>query len=206
MPLLQLKRPKKHDMLAVDSVVLGRSMTAGVILGAMLKEEKLTIKMNGGGPFGTILVDVKFEGKVVGHHDGLMYYTIGQRRGLGIGGDGDPWFVIGKAIERNVLYVGQGFHHEMLYSDSLMADHISWISKESIPDTFQCMAKFRYCQQDYKVTVERLNESKVKVTFDEPIRAIAPGQAVVFYQGEECLGGGTINQVYRDNKQLTYVG
>ena len=147
-----------------------------------------------------------FEGKVVGHHDGLMYYTIGQRRGLGIGGDGDPWFVIGKAIERNVLYVGQGFHHEMLYSDSLMADHISWISKESIPDTFQCTAKFRYRQQDYKVTVERLNESKVKVTFDEPIRAIAPGQAVVFYQGEECLGGGTINQVYRDNKQLTYVG
>ncbi|MGF6949198.1 tRNA-specific 2-thiouridylase [Neobacillus sp. B4I6] len=147
-----------------------------------------------------------FDGKVVGHHDGLMYYTIGQRHGLGIGGNGDPWFVIGKDIERNVLYVGQGFHHEMLYSDSIIADDVSWISKGAIPDTFVCTAKFRYRQQDNKVTVERLDDSNVKVTFHEPIRAITPGQAVVFYQGEECLGGGIINQVYRDDKKLTYVG
>ncbi|MDM5306817.1 tRNA 2-thiouridine(34) synthase MnmA [Peribacillus frigoritolerans] len=146
------------------------------------------------------------DGQVVGHHDGLMYYTIGQRRGLGIGGDGDPWFVIGKDMERNVLYVGQGFHHEMLYSDSIIADNISWISKGTIPDTVECTAKFRYRQSDNKVTVERLDDSKVKVIFHEPIRAMAPGQAVVFYQGEECLGGGTINQVFRDNNQLTYVG
>ncbi|PAV28703.1 tRNA 2-thiouridine(34) synthase MnmA [Virgibacillus profundi] len=147
-----------------------------------------------------------FDGKVVGNHDGLMYYTIGQRRGLGIGGDGEPWFVMGRDMERNVLFVGQGFHHEMLYSDSIIADHISWISSEDIPDTFECTAKFRYRQSDNKVTVKRLADSKVKVIFHEPIRAIAPGQAVVFYQGEECLGGGTINQVHRDNKQLTYVG
>ncbi|MEC2074499.1 tRNA 2-thiouridine(34) synthase MnmA [Metabacillus fastidiosus] len=147
-----------------------------------------------------------FDGKVVGHHDGLMYYTIGQRHGLGIGGNGDPWFVIGKNIERNVLYVGQGFHHQMLYSDSIIADNISWVSKTAISDRFECTAKFRYRQPDNKVTVERLDNSKVKVIFHEPIRAITPGQAVVFYQGEECLGGGTINQIYRDNKQLTYVG
>lgn len=146
------------------------------------------------------------DGKVVGHHDGLMYYTIGQRRGLGIGGDGDPWFVIGKDMERNVLYVGQGFHHEMLYSDSIIASNVSWIFNENIPETFECTAKFRYRQPDNKVTIERLDDSKVKVIFHEPIRAIAPGQAVVFYQGEECLGGGIIDQVYRDNKQLTYVG
>lgn len=147
-----------------------------------------------------------FEGKVVGHHDGLMYYTIGQRHGLGIGGEGEPWFVIGKNLEKNVLYVGQGFHHEMLYSDSIISDNVSWIRKGTIPNTFECTAKFRYRQSDNKVTVERLDDSKVKVIFHEPIRAITPGQAVVFYRGEECLGGGTINQVYRDNKQLTYVG
>ncbi|MFP7230873.1 tRNA 2-thiouridine(34) synthase MnmA [Bacillus subtilis] len=147
-----------------------------------------------------------FDGKVVGHHDGLMYYTIGQRHGLGIGGNGDPWFVIGKDIERNVLYVGQGFHHEMLYSDSIITDNVSWISKGAILDKFECTAKFRYRQQDNKVTVERLDDSKVKVTFGEPIRAVTPGQAVVFYQGEKCLGGGIINKVYRDNKKLTYVG
>jgi len=147
-----------------------------------------------------------FDGEIVGQHDGLMYYTIGQRRGLGIGGDGDPWFVIGKDVERNALYVGQGFHHEMLYSDSIISNNVSWIQEGTIPDTFECTAKFRYRQSDNKVTVIRLNDSEFKVIFHKPIRAIAPGQAVVFYQGEECLGGGTINQVYRDSKQLTYVG
>ncbi|WP_405099514.1 tRNA 2-thiouridine(34) synthase MnmA [Oceanobacillus sp. FSL H7-0719] len=147
-----------------------------------------------------------FDGKVVGQHDGLMYYTIGQRRGLGIGGDGEPWFVIGKDMDRNVLYVGQGFDHELLYSDSIISNQVSWISKKDMPATFECTAKFRYRQEDNKVTVERLNESEVKVIFHEPIRAIAPGQAVVFYQGDECLGGGTIDQVYRKDKQLTYVG
>lgn len=146
------------------------------------------------------------DGKVVGQHDGVMYYTIGQRHGLGIGGNGDPWFVTGKDTERNVLYVGQGFHHEMLYSDSIIADNVSWISREDTSDSFDCTAKFRYRQSDHKVTVKHLDAAKVKVIFHEPIRAITPGQAVVFYQGEECLGGGTINQVFRDDKQLTYVG
>lgn len=74
---------------------------------------------------------------------------------------GEPWFVIGKDMVRNVLYVGQGFEHELLYSDSIISDHVSWISKRDIPDTFECTAKFRYRQQDNKVTVERLNDSKV---------------------------------------------
>lgn len=134
-----------------------------------------------------------------------MYYTIGQRRGLGIGGDGKPWFVIGKNMERNVLFVGQGFHHEMLYSNSIITDNVSWIREEAIPDNFECTAKFRYRQSDNKVTVQRLNDTEAKVIFHEPVRAITPGQAVVFYQEEECLGGGTIDQVYRGNKQLTYV-
>lgn len=147
-----------------------------------------------------------FDGKVVGEHDGLMYYTIGQRRGLGIGGEGEPWFVIGKDMESNVLYVGQGSQHEKLYSDSIIANHVSWISMKNMPKTFKCTAKFRYRQPDNNVTIVRMDGLRVKVLFQEPIKAIAPGQAVVFYQGDECLGGGTINEVYRYNERITYLG
>ena len=147
-----------------------------------------------------------FDGEVVGKHDGLMYYTIGQRHGLGIGGAGDPWFSMGKDLERNVLYVGQGFHNEKLYSTSLIATDISWVSNIEKPATFQCSAKFRYRQSDNQVTVELLDDQKVKVIFHEPIRAITPGQAVVFYDGEVCLGGGTIDQVFNNDERLTYVG
>lgn len=146
------------------------------------------------------------EGEVVGKHDGLMYYTIGQRHGLGIGGAGDPWFVIGKDLERNVLFVGQAFHNDKLYSDSIIAVDVSWVTGGEVMQTFECTAKFRYRQPDNKVTVHKLENGTVKVIFAEPIRAITPGQSVVFYQGDECLGGGTIDQVFRDEKQLTYVG
>jgi tRNA-specific 2-thiouridylase len=104
------------------------------------------------------------------------------------------------------MWAGYGAMGSLLYSNSIIADNVSWISRGDIPDTFDCTAKFRYRQPDNKVKVELLDDSQVKVTFHEPIRAITPGQAVVFYQGEECLGGGTINQVYRDDKQLMYVG
>jgi tRNA-uridine 2-sulfurtransferase len=146
------------------------------------------------------------EGEVVGKHDGLMYYTIGQRHGLGIGGAGDPWFVIGKDLERNVLFVGQAFHNDKLYSDSIIAVDVSWVTEKEVEETFECTAKFRYRQPDNKVTVQKLEDGTVKVVFAEPIRAITPGQSVVFYHGDECLGGGTIDQVFRDQKQLTYVG
>ena len=146
------------------------------------------------------------EGEVVGKHDGLMYYTIGQRHGLGIGGAGDPWFVIGKDLERNVLFVGQAFHNDKLYSDSIIAVDVSWVTEKEVKDTFECTAKFRYRQPDNQVTVHKLDDGTVKVVFAEPIRAITPGQSVVFYNGDECLGGGTIDQVFRDEKQLTYVG
>lgn len=147
-----------------------------------------------------------FDGEVVGRHDGLMYYTIGQRHGLGIGGAGEPWFVIGKDLKRNVLLVGQSFDNEKLFSDSIIATDISWVSNHRPVSGLKCTAKFRYRQPDNKVTVEDFGDGLVKVIFDEPIRAVTPGQAVVFYQGEECLGGGTIDQVFKAGKQLTYVG
>jgi tRNA-uridine 2-sulfurtransferase len=145
-------------------------------------------------------------GEVKGKHDGLMYYTIGQRQGLGIGGSGEPWFVVGKDLERNVLLVEQGFHNELLYSDSITAVNISFVSDKQKPKTFECTAKFRYRQPDNAVSVEMQEDGTAKVLFKEPIRAVTPGQAVVFYDGEECLGGGTIDEIFKDGSKLTYVG
>ncbi|MFS0861675.1 tRNA 2-thiouridine(34) synthase MnmA [Fredinandcohnia sp. 179-A 10B2 NHS] len=147
-----------------------------------------------------------FSGEVKGKHDGLMYYTIGQRHGLGIGGSGEPWFVVGKNLEKNILYVDQGFHNDLLYSDSILATNISWVSDNKPETDFTCTAKFRYRQQDNKVTVQKVDDNTVRVVFDEPIRAVTPGQAVVFYNGDECLGGATIDHVFKNGERLTYVG
>ncbi|MDL4841447.1 tRNA 2-thiouridine(34) synthase MnmA [Aquibacillus rhizosphaerae] len=140
-----------------------------------------------------------------GKHEGLMYYTIGQRQGLGIGGAGDPWFVVGKNLKENVLYVEQSFHNDHLYSDALIATDLNWIN-EPLEKTIDCTAKFRYRQSDSKVTVTPIEDGKVKVTFHQAERAITPGQAVVFYQGEVCLGGGTIDEIIKNEKPLDYVG
>ncbi|WP_309240443.1 MULTISPECIES: tRNA 2-thiouridine(34) synthase MnmA [unclassified Caldibacillus] len=145
-------------------------------------------------------------GEMKGFHEGLMYYTIGQRHGLGIGGSGDPWFVVGKDLERNVLLVGQGYDNDALYSDAIIATNVSWVSDKEKPAQFSCTAKFRYRQPDHGVTVTLLGNNTARVEFDEPIRAVTPGQAVVFYNGEECLGGGTIDQIFKDNERLKYVG
>ncbi|MBG9989245.1 tRNA 2-thiouridine(34) synthase MnmA [Aerococcaceae bacterium DSM 111176] len=152
---------------------------------------------------------VTLDGEVKGDHMGLMYYTIGQRQGLGIGGSSDsnePWFVIGKDLETATLIVGQGYHHPELYSDYLEATDINLMTPQDLPQTFEATAKFRYRQADQKVTVE-LDETRTKarVIFDEPQRAITPGQAVVFYDGDECLGGGIIDAAYTGAKQMQYV-
>ncbi|MBS4761476.1 tRNA 2-thiouridine(34) synthase MnmA [Carnobacteriaceae bacterium zg-ZUI252] len=141
-------------------------------------------------------------GDVIGKHDGLMYYTIGQRQGLGIGGVKgysvhEPWFVVGKDMKNNTLYVGQGYHHEHLYSDYLLASDIQFNTNDTKPSEFKCTAKFRYRQEDIGVTVQ-LDETqtKAKVIFDKSVSAITPGQAVVFYDGDVCLGGGIIDAAY----------
>ncbi|RAN65232.1 tRNA 2-thiouridine(34) synthase MnmA [Dolosigranulum pigrum] len=150
------------------------------------------------------------DGDVVNTHDGLMYYTIGQRQGLGIGGSkeygNEPWFVIGKDLERNVLLVGQGFHHEHLYATHLEASDFSFTVKAPAEAEFRCTAKFRYRTDDVPVTI-KMNDARTEaiVEFDEPQRAITPGQAIVLYDGEECLGGGTIDRAYKEDKQLQYV-
>ncbi|WP_101844380.1 tRNA 2-thiouridine(34) synthase MnmA [Halobacillus sp. Marseille-P3879] len=146
------------------------------------------------------------DGEVKGKHDGLMYYTLGQRQGLGIGGAGEPWFVVGKNVNENVLYVGQGYHHEALYSDGLIASQANWTSGRVPENTFECTAKFRYRQDDSPVTVTPGEDGTYVVTFHERERAVTPGQAVVFYDGDICLGGATIEQIVKENKPLDYVG
>ncbi|MGX8176036.1 tRNA 2-thiouridine(34) synthase MnmA [Exiguobacterium artemiae] len=145
------------------------------------------------------------EGKTMGRHDGLMYYTMGQRHGLGIGGDGEPWFVVGKNLKDNILFVEQGFHNELLYSEGLYASDISWTATVPAGTEFRCTAKFRYRQTDTPVTVRVLDGGRLDVAFDERQRAITPGQAVVFYDGDVCLGGATIDDAYKAGKQLTYL-
>ncbi|MGM8214207.1 tRNA 2-thiouridine(34) synthase MnmA [Bacillaceae bacterium W0354] len=144
-------------------------------------------------------------GVVKGKHDGLMYYTIGQRQGLGIGGAGEPWFVVGKNLEDNILYVEQGYHNEALYSDGLIAVENNWLVDIDLTQPFECTAKFRYRQQDEKVIVYPQEDGTLDVRFHKRERAITPGQAVVFYNGDVCLGGGTIDQVYKNEERLAYL-
>lgn len=139
------------------------------------------------------------DGKIVGKHTGLMHYTFGQRKGLGIGGigTGEPWFVVDKDLKKNILYVVQGDKHPMLYSNGLMASDLHWVSHRPKNKIFNCTAKFRYRQPDNEVNVNLTDDNKCKVIFKRPQKAITPGQAVVFYDGEECLGGGTIDSIIR---------
>jgi tRNA-specific 2-thiouridylase len=144
------------------------------------------------------------EGEPIGRHDGLMYYTIGQRRGLGIGGrgTGDPWFVCGKDLDRNILYVVQGSDHPALFSNGLWASQLNWVSGNPPGRTFICTAKFRYRQPDQKVKVYVESGGKCRVLFAQPQKAVTPGQFVVFYQEEVCLGGGVIESSFKDEDMI----
>ncbi|QSZ27816.1 tRNA 2-thiouridine(34) synthase MnmA [Aceticella autotrophica] len=139
-------------------------------------------------------------GEVLGRHQGLMYYTLGQRKGIGIGGvgTGEPWFVVDKDIKNNILYVAQGVHNPALYSYGLTALNINWIGTKGMKKTFRCKAKFRYRQPDQGVTVYLKENNRCIVVFDEAQRAVTPGQFVVFYDGEVCLGGGVIEDIIKD--------
>lgn len=138
-------------------------------------------------------------GEVVGRHDGLMYYTLGQRRGLGIGGRGDgrSFFVVDKDLKKNQLIVAQGEDHPLLYSRGCTASQATFVG-DSLPEGTPCRltAKFRYRQADQPVTVTRSGD-QLHFAFDAPQRAVTPGQSAVIYDGECCLGGGIIDAVER---------
>ena len=149
----------------------------------------------------------KCSNKVVGQHDGVMYYTIGQRKGLGIGGlkdhVGGSWFVVGKNVKENILYVAQGEENDYLLADKCYVSDVNWIRGEKPnKNRFKCQAKFRYRQPDQSVEVELLDGNNVIVYCNNPVKAITSGQEAVFYLENECLGGGTIEKVYRNDKLL----
>ena len=136
------------------------------------------------------------EGEKVGTHDGLMYYTIGQRKGLVIGGGHGksnlPWYVIEKIMDKNILRVCQGNNHPLLYSNIITASQLHWISGMAPDKEKQLAAKIRYRQKDKTCKIEPVNDNSAVIYFDEPVFAAAPGQSVVLYDGEVCLGGGII--------------
>jgi tRNA-specific 2-thiouridylase len=136
------------------------------------------------------------EGVCLGSHDGLAYYTLGQRHGLGIGGrqgaSAEPWYVVGKDLARNVLIVAQGAGHPWLYARALMTKQIHWILEEPLGWPLRCQAKTRYRQPVQDCVLTEVGERCYQVRFDHAQRALTPGQSIVFYRGEECLGGGII--------------
>lgn len=138
------------------------------------------------------------DGEEIGQHQGLMYHTLGQRKGLGIGGtkDGgeDPWYVVEKDLENNVLLVAQGHDHPSLYSQGLIAQQLHWVDRKTVTEPFRCVVKTRYRQPDIACTVTPIDDERIEVRFDEPVAAVTPGQSAVFYIDEVCLGGGVIEQ------------
>ncbi|WP_413285940.1 tRNA 2-thiouridine(34) synthase MnmA [Vibrio sp. MA40-2] len=140
------------------------------------------------------------EGKEIGEHQGLMYHTLGQRKGLHIGGqkggggNEDPWYVADKDLKRNVLIAVQGSDHPLLKSNGLIASQLHWVDREVITEPMNCTVKTRYRQKDIPCTITPIDHDNIKVIFDDPQVAVTPGQSAVFYKDDICLGGGIIEQ------------
>lgn len=146
---------------------------------------------------GKIITD---KGEVIGEHAGLMYYTLGQRQGLGIGGvkgyPDAPWFVAGKNLDTNELTVVQGEDHPLLFTDGLICSPPDWVAGQPPGKSFTCTSKVRYRQADQECQVILLPTGQCQVTFSTPQRAVTPGQSVVFYDEHQCLGGGVIEETF----------
>ncbi len=136
----------------------------------------------------------RLDGTIIGQHLGIAYYTLGQRKGLGIGGKGDAWFVVGKDVNTGTIYIEQGSDHPALYSDTLTAHTLTWINQAPTKFPFTCHCKIRYRQVDHPCVIESITGKEASITFPIPQRAVTPGQSIVFYQGEVCLGGGVIQE------------
>ncbi len=134
--------------------------------------------------------------KVLKQHEGVLFYTIGQRKGLDIGGAGGPWFVVGKDVVKNELYVASGDDNVWLLSNSCIISDVNWLV--DVQNSFDCNAKFRYRQKDNPVHLEKIDDTHVKLTYPQGIKAVTCGQEAVFYQDDICLGGGVIDEVFFD--------
>ena len=136
------------------------------------------------------------DGQVIGKHQGLMFHTLGQRQGLGIGGvkgyPEAPWYVLHKDMDNNILFVGQGHEHPWMLSNELEASQLAWVSGSAPAEGSSLTAKVRYRQQDQDVRLEQVSDTHIKLKFRQAQRAVTPGQSVVLYDGDVCLGGGII--------------
>lgn len=141
---------------------------------------------------------VTVDGQTIGEHQGLMYHTLGQRKGLGIGGlkehSEEPWYVVDKNVIDNILIVAQGHDHPRLMSMGLIAQQLHWVDRLALSQPVSCTVKTRYRQQDVPCQVIPVDVDRIEVRFDAPVAAVTPGQSAVFYQGDICLGGGIIEQ------------
>lgn len=147
------------------------------------------------------IVDIETN-KEIGEHIGLMHYTIGQRKGLNIGGTKDRLFVVGKDLDKNILYVCLSGNNEYLISDSCIVEEINWLGDKKVN---KCSAKFRYRQLDNEVNLNWLDDKNILVSYPQGVKSVTPGQACVFYLNDECLGGGIIKEVRKNNKKLWYL-
>lgn len=150
-------------------------------------------------PGDIVNIDTK---EVIGKHIGLMYYTIGQRRGLDIGGTKDRMFVVGKDLAKNILYICIGEDNDYLISYSCIIEDVNYLGDKKITE---CNAKFRYRQKDNPVSLEWLDNGEILVKYPQGVKSVTPGQACVLYDGEECLGGGIIKTVMKNNEKLWYL-
>ena len=144
------------------------------------------------------IVDIETN-KVLGKHQGLMYYTIGQRRGLELGGNIDKYFAVGKDLDKNILYVAIGEENKFLYSDMITLEDVNFISDKK---PTKCTAKFRYRQKD--IDVEIIYDEIIKIKYKNA-KSVTPGQLCCLYDGEECIGSGIIKEIYKDNKKIWYL-
>ena len=140
--------------------------------------------------------------KILGEHLGVLYYTLGQRKGLDISAHEGPWFVAGKDIQSNELYVVKGEDNPWLTSDSAIVKDLNWFNPIDLNDGLECSAKFRYRQKDQKVRIKSIGKDTLLVEYKHPISSVTPGQEAVFYLGDECLGGGVIDDVFVDQLGL----
>ena len=138
----------------------------------------------------------------VGEHIGLMYYTIGQRRGLDIGGTEERMFVVGKDLDKNILYIATGEDNDYLVSDSCLVDTLNYLGEEKLE---KCNAKFRYRQEDIPVELEWLDNGELIVKYSQGVKRVTPGQACVLYDSDRCLGGGIIKEVRKNGQKLWYL-
>ncbi|WP_299077501.1 tRNA 2-thiouridine(34) synthase MnmA [uncultured Paraglaciecola sp.] len=197
-PIGHLEKPKVREIaLAQDLVTHDKKDSTGI---CFIGERKFTDFLAQYLPAQPGEIETA-EGQVIGQHQGLMYHTLGQRKGLLIGGmkeySEDPWYVVDKDIERNVLIVGQGANHPRLFSKGLNANQLHWVDRKGPQQAIRCTVKTRYRQQDIPCLITPNADGSVLVKFDEPQKAVTPGQSAVFYQNEICLGGGIIENYIR---------